>query len=507
MSIPERQNVALEQGNEVSSAAARRRKQGAAPRTGQLARKRPSPKTPLRELLAAYDGEVEESLREALSSASGTGRVRLLHNRLSRSVAVHDAVLESALCPLLDELPGGRPVADRLRRGCRERADLLDRFGSVSRGVAAPNVYSVSREEVERILEGLERSFTSHIEDETTEVGDVMESAASSADPDVLGALMAVEAKRSPTRVHSVILKHPKARLLKSIYRSLDRGVEWSDAHHGWNEPGEVRDPPRTAQVDELMHQALASPPSIRGLLAGYDATIDATIDELGGARGGRERAEAAHRLTAAIVIHDSVVAGALCPLLQEVSGGEPLARQLRDDCRGRADLLRAWRALTGDLQMDELYELHQAEADRILRPLIESFEAHEREGTMEVASLLEHVPDESYRTRAALLEDSMWPWRGEGPSLLALHMALWARSAPTRVHPLLVRHPSSRLLRTLFHLIDHFRDYWNDAVIERWLFPGLPSRPYSKRRGGAGRPGSGSGGRPSVGSPQRRDS
>ena len=71
----------------------------------------------LREMLAEYDHEVEKSLRSALQSTSGIGRVRVLHNTLRRSIAVHDAVLESALCPLLDNLPNGPAVADRLRLG------------------------------------------------------------------------------------------------------------------------------------------------------------------------------------------------------------------------------------------------------------------------------------------------------------------------------------------------------------------------------------------------------
>lgn len=115
------------------------------------------------------------------------------------------------------------------------------------------------------------------------------------------------------------------------------------------------------------------------------------------------------------------------------------------------------------------------------MEQMITLFGAHEREGTLEVSSLLAHLPDEAYRTRTSIWNDVMWPWYGEGPSLLALHMALWAGSAPTRAHPPLLRHPSSRILKSFYRVVDHFRDHWGDTWPERFFLPDLPARPFSR--------------------------
>ncbi len=239
----------------------------------------------LRDLLAGYDREVEVSLREALGSTTGVGRVRVLHNMLRRSISVHDAVLESALCPVLEDLPGGPAVAERLRQGCHERAELLGRFEKLSHNVAAHNVYPVSGEEIERILEGLERSFGEHISIETTEVGALLEAAAGSVDPDVLGARMAIEAQQAPTRAHAATVKHPRSSVLRTVYRSRDRFRDWSDSHSGWSDPQAAPRSPRDAQVELLTSQSTGSAPSVRDILTGYDAIVEQLIVEVRAAR------------------------------------------------------------------------------------------------------------------------------------------------------------------------------------------------------------------------------
>jgi hypothetical protein len=137
-------------------------------------------------------------------------------------------------------------------------------------------------------------------------------------------------------------------------------------------------------------------------------------------------------------------------------------------------------RELTDRVPKDELYRLHRPEVDAIVEPLINSFVRHEKEETLEVTEVLERLPADAYRTKGSALSDFMWPWHSEGPGILALHMALWARRSPTRVHPLLVRHPTSRTLRSFYHLTDHFRDFWGESALERWLFTKTPLRPYS---------------------------
>jgi hypothetical protein len=434
----------------------------------------------LRDLLAGYDREVEVSLREALGSTTGVGRVRVLHNMLRRSISVHDAVLESALCPVLEDLPGGPAVAERLRQGCHERAELLGRFEKLSHNVAAHNVYPVSGEEIERILEGLERSFGEHISIETTEVGALLEAAAGSVDPDVLGARMAIEAQQAPTRAHAATVKHPRSSVLRTVYRSRDRFRDWSDSHSGWSDPQAAPRSPRDAQVELLTSQSTGSAPSVRDILTGYDAIVEQLIVEVRAARTDVDQVQATYRLNAAIAIHDSVLGGVLCPLLKAVPGGEPLAVRLHEGCHQRAELQQAWDALAKRVEGDDLSRLTSSEAEAIIEPLIESFRAHEEEQSLDLIPLLEQLPDSAYRTSVSPFNDAMWPWHSEGPSLLALRMALWTQSAPTHAHPLLVKHPTSRTLRSYFHVVDGFRDHWGDSSIGRWLSPELPSQPFS---------------------------
>lgn len=194
-----------------------------------------SPSPSLRDLLAGYDREVEEALQEALATTTGADRVQLLH-KLRRSMAVHDSVVRSVLCPLLDDLPEGPPVAERLRAGCHERGDLLGRFRKVSNGVVPSQVYPVSSAEVEEILEGLTRSFRRHEDEETVDVAAALEASSTSTDPEVLSARMALEAVRAPTRSHAGIGKHPESAVRKKLYHYMDRWHNWNDTHHGWQD-------------------------------------------------------------------------------------------------------------------------------------------------------------------------------------------------------------------------------------------------------------------------------
>jgi hypothetical protein len=190
--------------------------------------------TSLRDLLADFDDSVDEILQGTVTATTGTDRVQMLH-RLRRAIAVHDSVIESVLCPLLDELPDGSPVADQLRAGCVERAELLSRFQRITDGVAARNVYPVSRTEVDEILKGLEESFRRHKDYETASVTDVLNKSSKSTDPEVLSALMVLEAKRAPTRGHRGTVKHPDAPLRKIVYHYVDKVHNWTDTHHGWS--------------------------------------------------------------------------------------------------------------------------------------------------------------------------------------------------------------------------------------------------------------------------------
>ena len=363
------------------------------------------------------------------------------------------------------------------------RADLLRKFEALTRNVAARDVYPVSGDEIEEILEGLENSFRAHADSETTEVGDVLEAAAESTDVDVVATRMAIEAARAPSRVHAATVKHPQSSVRQWVNRRRDRFHDWSDSHWGWSDPHAAQTSPRHEQVDFLKAQAFAPAPSVRDLLAGYDRAVDATIEKLAAAHTNLDQVEAADRLNAAITIHDAVVGGVLCPLVEAVPGGEPLAARLLEGCRRRAELRGAWDTLAENVAPDDLYRLHASEVEEILVPLIEDFRSHEKEETSEEIELLKDLSDESYRTKGSLLQDAMEPWHSEGPSVLALRMALWAESTPAHVHPRLERHPRSRLLRSYYKFTDHFEDRWADTWFGKWLFPELPSQPFSARR------------------------
>ena len=182
--------------------------------------------------------------------------------------------------------------------------------------------------------------------------------------------------------------------------------------------------------------------------------------------------------VAAAIAIHDSVVGGALCPLLEAVPEGEAAAARLRQGCLERAAIQQRWEVLVRQRAPEDLYGPRRKETEELMGQLLARFDAHEREETLEVESLLGPLPDAAYRTPSSSLDDILWPWHSEGPAALALRMALWGESAPTRAHPAMLRHPSSRILRSSFHLFDHLQDHWGDTWLERWLFPRLPRRP-----------------------------
>jgi len=441
--------------------------------------------TSLRELLAGYDSEVEEAFGRVLGASTGTERVRLVHNALHPSIAVHDAVLGSALCPLLEDLPGGAIVADRLREGCRRRTELLQRFDTLTKGVAARNVYPVSGGEVEEIVADLHDSFDEHADVETHLVADVLESAAASADPGVLEARMAIDARRTPRHTHAGMTEHPGSGVRRRLYRFRDEVIDWVDTHHGWTDDATARRSPKSAEVATLEAESVRPELTVRELLASHDAVIADLAGELPTVVDEAAWAETAHRLQAAFTVHDLVVGGVLCPLLEGVPEGRPLATRLRQGCEHRSELLSRLQALSADTGPegagDGADRRHATE--ETLSALLESFEAHRQDETDKVAAVLETLPGDAFRTWRSTFADVMWPWHSQGPNLLALQMALSAETAPTRAHRMLTRHPRSRMLRAAYRTVDHFGDFWRDTALERWLVPKRPTAPFTRRR------------------------
>lgn len=410
----------------------------------------------LRGLLADYDRRVERALSQVLETTTGTDRVRALHV-LRQIVITHDSVVGSTLCPLLQDLPGGPEVAGRLRQGCEVRADLLGRFQSLSQGTEPHNVYPVFGPEIEAIVAELRESFQHHVEDETTRVGELLESTAGSLTPEAAAARMAIEAGRAPVRAHRVTYRHPTSRALRAIYRGIDRMHDWNDSHHGW--PTAERRAPLPVRPQRKFTRR---PPSIPDLLSGYDQTVETVAVELAASgQDGPRRAAAAYRLAAAIAVHDSIVGGTVCRLLEAVPEGRPAASVLENGCRERASLLEEWNELVRHNSPAELFEIHGAEANRIIDRLIASFRAHESHETDDVSATIEQLRQKSWKSSGTGLVSPylLADWPNPDPAVLAAHMALWAKKAPTHAHPLLSRHPSSRLLRNLFRYSDHLQD------------------------------------------------
>lgn len=420
---------------------------------------------PLRELLAGYDRQVDDLLRDALDAETGTARVQAMF-LLRRAVAVHDSVLDSALCPILDDLPGGAPIAESLRDGCRQRAALLARFQKLTQGVAAHNVYVSAPNEVEEVLAGLTTSFHEHEAAEAADVTDVLERSAGLVDPEVVSARMALEVDRAPTRAHA-----PSMRRLRALTRSVDTFRDWSDGRHRWPSP--------TTRPTEWP-AASSSVGSIRTLLASYDTTVEGVVDDVHRASSPEERLMAGHRLVAAVTVHDAVLAGSLCALLESVDDGRALAERLREGCQTRAELLERWTRLVRGLGPEDLARLHAEEAEAIITRLVESFAGHAAAETAEVSVFVDSLRERAWPTRGSAAGGMIARGPNPEPGVLAAAMALSAAKAPTHAHPLLTRHPTNRLVKVAYRQIDRVRDMRDSSL--GWS-AASPRRPETARR------------------------
>ncbi|MGC8514425.1 MAG: hypothetical protein ACP5P1_15545 [Acidimicrobiales bacterium] len=410
----------------------------------------------LRELLASYDDDVREAFRDVADTTVGTSRVQALFV-LRRAISVHDSVVEAALCPLLEDLPNGSEVSEQLRQGCADRAKLLSRFQALTKGTEAHNVYPVFGAEIEQIIAELQRSFDRHVDAESTQVGDLLRRASESVSPEVLAAKMAIEARRAPIRAHHRTHQHPQSKISRTIQRSIDRMHDWSDSHHGWSPTLPETSPPVRRPRNFDRH-----PPSVPELLSGYDETVEAIVTELAnGDLSPTERARAAYRLGAAVAVHDSILGGTLCRLLEEVPEGQAAAALLRDGCRKRESLLHEWNTLIEHSSPSDLFETKAAEANRIIDQLVTSFESHKTHETADVSAVIEQLQQRPWKYHGiGLISIDQTPvWPNPEPGSLAAQMALWAERSPTHPHPLLHRHPTNRFVRDLYRYADRRRD------------------------------------------------
>jgi hypothetical protein len=210
-------------------------------------------------------------------------------------------------------------------------------------------------------------------------------------------------------------------------------------------------------------------PPSIRRLLADYDSSIEVMIGELDLVDTGLDRVRSFHRLQAAISIHDSVLRGVLCPLLESLPGGTPLATQLREGCEVRGKSLRSWERLIHGVEADELYDSNRDVVEDIIEALVDSFEQHKSVESADVTSFLENPPEIPRKIRGdrtlSLLWGSgprTWIWPDPHPGMVAAYTDLWAETAPLRVHYLTTRYPTNRLLKRAFKGADRWNDWRN---------------------------------------------
>lgn len=420
----------------------------------------PSEKSPrdtsLRDLLASYDTSIREAFGDVADTTTGTTRVQALFV-LRRAISVHDSVVVASLCPLLEDLPDGPEVAELLRHGCQERSILLARFQQMSKGSQAHNVYPVFGPEIETLISELRQSFDHHVDAETTQVSDLLQLAGESEEPEVVAARMAIEARRAPVRAHPRTSLRRRSRIARTVQGKIDRMHEWNDSHHGWSSSRA-----ETVLPVRRPRQFSRHPPSIPELLSGYDDTVEAIVTELADTDlSGTKRAEAAYRLSAAITVHDSILGGTLCQLLEAVPEGRDASALLREGCRNRERLLQEWHHLIEHASPEDLFETRAGEANRIIDQLVASFEDHKTQETKDVSAVTEQLQQRSWKDRSVGLisVDATPVWPSPEPGVLAAHMALWAEKVPTHPHSLLSRHPTNRLLRDLYHQADRWRD------------------------------------------------
>lgn len=360
------------------------------------------------------------SLGEVTTSSIGLDLVRLLRDGMSPAVGAHDAVAKEGVCPILSGLPDGSPLANRVWCLQDRKSELLQAFQGLSSEVAAHNLYPVAGAEAEQVIEALSISLREDGAGERLEC-------------DLCG-------------------------------RVLEGLAGWRQEHIGRRQDHGPARSPRSEIITALRRADYGEPPSARRVLEVFDDTVARFVAELGSVSTDAERNAAGQRLMTAVAIHDSVESGILCPILKRAPGGGPLAARLHEGFAFHALLQRSWEEIKSEGAPDNGQGVRGDGAERVLEALVGSFEAHQHDDMAKVTRFFEDLPAGAFRTRRSPLDDIMWPWHSEGAALLAIRMALWADSAPTRAHAVTLKHPSSRALRSVTHLADNFLDHRDRA-------------------------------------------
>lgn len=353
---------------------------------------------------------------EGSESSIGLDLVRVLREAVGPAVGMPETGPREGVCPILNGLPDGLALADRVRCGHDRKSELLQSFQALSSEVAPHNLYPVAGTEAEQVIEALSISLR---ESETGQ----------RADCDLCG------------------------RVIESL-------AGWRQAHFGPRHYDRSSRSPRSEIVKALKSEAHGEAPSVRRVLEVFDGSVARFADDLGAASTGAERERAGERLLAAVAIHDSVESGVLCPILKRAQGGGPLAARLHEGFAFHALLQRSWEESKREGGPSVARDVSGEGAEQILDVLVESFQAHRLDDMAEVARFLEALPASAFRTRWSPLDDVLWPWHSGGAALLAIRMALWADSAPSRAHAVTLKHPSSRTLRSFTHVAENVFDH-----------------------------------------------
>lgn len=173
-------------------------------------------------------------------------------------------------------------------------------------------------------------------------------------------------------------------------------------------------------------------------LLASYDQEVEAALAEAIDAPTGVEQVQLVYRLRHVIAVHDSVLTGALCPLLSDLPQGNAVAERLQEGCDERNKTLLSFQALTRGVAAHNVSSVQGAELERILDALQASFRRHADVETVEVAEVLESAGAST------------------DPDVLAARMALEVRQSPTFAHR---RSQRSAVFKTLYRYVDIVRE------------------------------------------------
>ncbi len=190
--------------------------------------------TSVRDLLVSYDKEISELIEIATDSNSASNRLYVL-GQLRHSVAIHDSVIQSVLCPILEELPNGRHTSTPLLSDTQRRSALLEQLRQATLGPSPYALYDRNVAEIDRIVSNIRVNFQQHDTAESVDVGWLLEESSTNTDPDVLAARLALEARRIAGRTSPFSGRRTQTTIRGRMSEYLDDLLEGHSGYHGWS--------------------------------------------------------------------------------------------------------------------------------------------------------------------------------------------------------------------------------------------------------------------------------